>query len=142
LLFGQGQLDRNVFRDNLSADNAALGFGVQIPGGPGATNTTIDRLTLLNNGADAPAADGGRGAQIRLGKGVTQGQITNLCISPAPNGQTQGQPARLRTRYVDGVLTDEPLWPWPMQERAMAELGVDVTAIAQAYIKQVEAACR
>ena len=141
-LFGQGQIQSNTFRDNLAAGNAALGFGVQIPSGPGATGTVIDRLTLLDNGVDSPSADGGKGSQIRLGKGVTQAQITNLCIYPAPAGHTPGEAARLNTRYVDGVLTDEPLWPWPMQDRAMAELGVDVTAIARKYVQQAEATCR
>jgi hypothetical protein len=30
-------------------------------------------------------------------------------------------------RYIDGQLTDEPLWPWPMEERICDELGISVT---------------
>jgi hypothetical protein len=33
----------------------------------------------------------------------------------------------VRYRYVDGALTDIPLWPWPMEERVCDELGVSVT---------------
>ena len=138
-LFGQGILSNNVFRDNLAADAVGLGFGALNPGGGQYNSNTFDRFTLLNNGAEASASDGGKGAQVKLLAGMT---LTNSCISPKPAGWTQGAGARLQTRYVDGVLTSEPLWPWPMQGRAMAELGIDVTAIAQKYIKQAEAACR
>jgi hypothetical protein len=27
---------------------------------------------------------------------------------------------------VDGVLTDEALWPWPMADRIEKELGIDI----------------
>lgn len=30
-------------------------------------------------------------------------------------------------RYQDGVLTNVPLWPWPMEVRIMAERGISVT---------------
>jgi hypothetical protein len=102
----------------------------------------FDRFTLLNNGDEASAADGGKGSQIRLVSGMTAGSVTNTCISPKPAGWTNGGGARLEYRYVDGTLTDIPLLPWPMQGRAMAEMGVNATAIAQGYIDKAEAACR
>ncbi|MCP4698235.1 MAG: hypothetical protein GY862_15485 [Gammaproteobacteria bacterium] len=34
--------------------------------------------------------------------------------------------ANIQYRYKDGVLTNEPLWPWPMQQRIRDELGIDV----------------
>ena len=43
----------------------------------------------------------------------------------------------LLRRYQDGVLTDQPLWPWPMNQRiadAMKSTGyapVDVTATVE-----------
>jgi len=43
----------------------------------------------------------------------------NLLHSPAG--------ASIRFRYEDGKLTDEPLWPWPMNDRIRALTGVDVT---------------
>ena len=39
----------------------------------------------------------------------------------------EGEGARLAYRYVDSVLTDELLWPWPMEDRIQAELGYSVT---------------
>lgn len=36
--------------------------------------------------------------------------------------------AKIQNRYVNGVLTDEPLWPWPMDDRireAMIQSGYD-----------------
>jgi len=36
--------------------------------------------------------------------------------------------AHIYYRYVDGKLTDEALWPWPMNERIKDLAGVDVTA--------------
>jgi hypothetical protein len=42
-----------------------------------------------------------------------------------PNGTFIG--ADVRFRYIDGALTDVPLWPWPMEERVCDELGVSVT---------------
>ena len=38
-----------------------------------------------------------------------------------------GEGARLTHRYVDGVLTNVPLWPWPMEERIQDELGFSLT---------------
>jgi Chondroitinase B len=35
--------------------------------------------------------------------------------------------ANIIYRYVDGVLTDQPLWPWPMEGRIKAETGISVT---------------
>ena len=28
---------------------------------------------------------------------------------------------------MDGQLTNEPLWPWPMEDRIQAELGISIT---------------
>ena len=42
--------------------------------------------------------------------------------------------ARLQQRYVDGVMTGEPLWPWPMEGRAQAELGLSVNANISPYV--------
>ena len=39
----------------------------------------------------------------------------------------QGEGARLTHRYIDGELTNEPLWPWPMEDRIQSELGISVT---------------
>ncbi len=41
------------------------------------------------------------------------------------NGNQMG--AEVLYRYKDGVLTDIPLWPWPMEERIFRETGISVT---------------
>lgn len=38
-----------------------------------------------------------------------------------------GTGAEVLNRYVDGVLTSEPLWPWPMEDRISREAGSSVT---------------
>jgi hypothetical protein len=121
-LFGQGKITNNTFRDILAADNAGVGFGAMRPYVVGnVSGNVLERAALLRNGAGAAGFERSQGGQIYNGLGV---QVI------------QGAPI-LDRRYVDRTLTNIPLWPWPMQERAMAELGVDVTAIAQKYIQEV-----
>ena len=36
--------------------------------------------------------------------------------------------ANICKRYVQGVLTNDDLWPWPMQDRILSELGIDLMA--------------
>jgi hypothetical protein len=51
--------------------------------------------------------------------------------------------ANLQFRYQDGILTDVPLWPWPMNQRikdAMVQSGrepVDVTATVESFFGPV-----
>jgi hypothetical protein len=61
---------------------------------------------------------------------------------------SQAQGAEICTRYKDGVLTTEPLWPWPMNQRvmdAMAQSGrtpVDVTATIERMLGPIPSRCR
>jgi len=41
------------------------------------------------------------------------------------NGKDIG--ANIVYRYENGVLTDVPLWPWPMNDRILQEMNFDVT---------------
>lgn len=56
--------------------------------------------------------------------------------------------ANLCFQYRDGKITDQPLWPWPMNERikkAMVEAGrqpVDVTATIEELFGQIPVQCR
>jgi hypothetical protein len=127
MLWGQGTMQNNVFRDILATGNAALGFSYDRPYGAGATGTVVDHLTAYGNGKYAPAGDGGPGTQAKF-NGIVP---SNSCIGAATcaNGG-----ARLTHRYVDGVLTNEPLWPWPMDSRAVAEMGINVTEWARPYV--------
>jgi hypothetical protein len=47
-----------------------------------------------------------------------------------------GEGARLTNRYIDGVLTNEPLWPWPMEARIQAEMGISVTGLITNIISE------
>lgn len=61
--------------------------------------------------------------------------VENLVHLERPDSLVEGSGHILRAdlgatvfyRYVDGQLTDEPLWPWPMNDRIKALIGVDVT---------------
>ena len=125
--FGQGTLANNIWRDNLSADNAGLGFAYSNPGGGRYSGNVLERLTLINNGVDAPSVDGGRGSQAVFPPGQT---CTDCRIGAAGTGG-----ARLQYRYVDRQLTSVPLLPWPMESRAVSELGLSVTSIWQEYVR-------
>jgi hypothetical protein len=56
--------------------------------------------------------------------------------SPRAGGGQDGHSlgADVRFRYVDGALTDVPLWPWPMESRVCDELGVSVTWESSAQV--------
>ena len=127
-LFGQGTLENNVFRDILAANNAGLGFSVNNPGGIGDKNTLLDHATLYGNGSEAPSGDGGKGAQLVKSAGVT---MTNSRVGNSVQSADSG--ARLTYRYVNRILTDEPLLPWPMESRGSDELGVSITAIIEQH---------
>ena len=120
-LWGQGTLANNVFRDVLSVGNAGLGFTNDKPYGVGATGTIAERLTIYGNGAYAPPVDGGKGTQAKWGNI----RPVDSCIGSA----TCAGGARLTNRYVDGVLTSDPILPWPMESRGIAELGVSISAM-------------
>ena len=50
----------------------------------------------------------------------------------------EGEGARLTHRYVNGVLTDEPLWPWPMEVDAVLDLGSQIAdALDAAHTKGI-----
>ena len=68
---------------------------------PETAHCTIDNLLHLAS-PDPLVADGGT-------------------ILQSPNG------VNVWLHYVDGELTDTPLWPWPMNDRIKARTGVDVT---------------
>ena len=65
----------------------------------------------------------------------------------APNVWS-GEGARLCHRYVDGVLTQQPLWPWPMNERIRLATSyargraTDVDAEVRGLLGPIPPACR
>jgi hypothetical protein len=82
---------------------------------------------------------------------------TNLSVAAnlaaAPNPYTGSNAANVCKRYVNGTLTSEPLWPWPMDYRiknALAREGLDslegsggtVTSEIEYLLGPIPAACR
>ncbi len=96
------------------------------------------------------ASLGGGGAEI--GK---DWQTRDVLERPAPASADQGETIFVRPkgpdlchRYIDGARTDEPLWPWPMNQRiieATHQSGrgpVDVTATMEALLGPIPSPCR
>jgi len=71
--------------------------------------------------------------------GGTIAEVSSIYISP--------QGAQVCKRYVDGKLTNEPLWPWPMNQRildATKQAGrepVDVTATIEELFGEIPREC-
>ncbi|MBK8048223.1 MAG: DNRLRE domain-containing protein [Anaerolineales bacterium] len=122
-VWGQGLISGNIWKDLLVTANAGLGFSSAKPFGIGVTDGILDHVTITGNGLDAIAADGGVGANVKLTQ-LAPWTITNSRINGTNH---QGEGARLSSRYIDGVLTTEALWPWPMDGRAQKELGYAVS---------------
>ena len=129
-LWGQGELHDNVYRDILATGNVGVGFGAMHPSGPGSVGTVVDHATLTNNGAELQDWEKKQGGNIYIGSGDVT--VTNSRIDGS-QWAAQGEGARFQYRYVDRTLTDQPLWPWPMEGRAQRELDVSVNEIAAKY---------
>ena len=121
----QGTQQGPVWRDILVTGFRDAGYINSRPFGVGAVAPVLDHATIYGNDL---AGNGSREVVDTIG---------NLTIKNSRIEGTayQGEGARLTSKYIGGVLTDEPLFPWGMQERAMAELGIDVTALAQSAIQ-------
>jgi hypothetical protein len=63
-------------------------------------------------------------------KTATYGKGAYLMVPSALKGQGEGGAdigAEVLYRYVDGKLSNTPLWPWPMEARICQETGYSVT---------------
>lgn len=120
----QGKQDTPLWRDVLITGFRDAGFINSRPFGTGAVAPKLDYATVYGNDL---AGNGSREVVDTIGN-LT---ITNSRIEGTAY---QGTGARLEKRYVDGVLTNENLWPWPMDGRVEAELGFTVTGQVQPYI--------
>jgi hypothetical protein len=76
-----------------------------------------------------------------LAEGVSLSSVTNAFTA-------NGSGANLCFRYKDGVLTSQPLWPWPMNQRIIeattqsGRAAVDVTATIEKLMGPIPAACK
>ncbi|MGH7797805.1 MAG: hypothetical protein ACREQ2_23330 [Candidatus Binatia bacterium] len=76
-----------------------------------------------------------------LAEGASLSSVTNPFTA-------NGAGANLCFRYKDGVLTSQPLWPWPMNQRIIdatlqsGRAAVDVTATVERLLGPIPAACK
>jgi hypothetical protein len=133
-MWGQGTVKDNVFRDILAIDNEGVGFASSQPyeGGDKSGNI-LDHATLIGNGRGVVDWEASQGGNILLRMsglvGPTNSKIANSTWA------NQGVGARLTHRYQNGVLTNTPLLPWPMESRIQNELGISVNQVIDTAIK-------
>ena len=104
------------------------------PGSQGTVGSTFN-LTNCRGKSLTAVGESERGSSTPGFESVLESPDGSEIVSR--NGHLLGTPdgADIMRRYVDGILTDDPLWPWPMNQRiidAMKLAGyddpVDVTA--------------
>jgi hypothetical protein len=109
-----------------------MGSAFATAGTADLSNNRVNRATMFNNGLNPLQTR--IGAVMGLAPWKSElanfASIENSTIQNIWNGSTfssrTGSGAQLSNRYVNGVLTSEPLWPWPMESRIQAELGYSV----------------
>jgi hypothetical protein len=148
-LHGKGEVRDNLFQDIFAWGNAGLGLVINQEGS--FFNNNVIRATLINNGIGNPDGPwpgeyGGVDTDVLQSAldnfdNVEDSYIEKIFVEwPGyPSGERNltsmnGEGARLTHRYVDGVLTDIPLWPWPMEGRIQAELRISVTEMMTSLI--------
>ncbi|MCB0064756.1 MAG: hypothetical protein KDE19_21680 [Caldilineaceae bacterium] len=136
-IYGNGVIRDNLFRDIFAWGSAGLGLTAILDGEH--ANNRIEYVTLLNNGLDNPEWWGGIGAEWRAEEEYLWDQRSELWVEGVDES---GIGARLDTRYENGLLTDIPLWPWPMEERIQAELGLSPTILINSIRAQWEAVAK
>jgi len=142
-------LKDNIFRDVFAWHNASHGFSIT-PSNTFSGNA-LDRGTIVGNGLGL-VTGGGPGTDAVYTE-LQRISVTDSIISVVRDTAGKSYPpytgggARLQNRYINGVLMDgsngqpaQALWPWPMEDRIRAEMGISVTNIvAQAVPGQVAA---
>ena len=102
-----------------------------------SVNLTAKNLTGIG-GKDSTFASDWKKSQVS--EGASLGSVSSVFSSSSG--------ARICHRYKDGVLTHEPLWPWPMNRRimdAMRESGrtpVDVTKTIELMFGPIPPRCK
>jgi hypothetical protein len=131
----------NLLQDILAWGNGRYGLSFYDLSGDNANNR-VNRATVFNNGlieanyAWGPLGTGALNSELALFSSIENSSIENIWTGSTFTSMN-GEGARLTTRYVDGVLTDQPLWPWPMEERVQKELDYSITAVMTNIISQI-----
>jgi hypothetical protein len=143
--FGAGNLYWNLSKSNIEWDNNAAYLGTSF----GGKNTfELQSCSECQNRiAHNLTSIGGGGIDLQA-KVQTSNVVQGSSISQTGDIYTDPRGARICKRYRDGQLTNEPLWPWPMNQRiidAMRQAGrqpVDVTATIEKLFGPIPAECR
>jgi hypothetical protein len=109
--------------------------------GSGPSNVSATSITSF----------GGSGLEIKAGwtvRNELHGPTPQAVYRAGESVFTTSRGAELCRRYVDGARTEQPLWPWPMNQRiidAMTQSGrrpVDVTAQVERMFGGIPSQCR
>ena len=144
---GPDLISNSIMKDIFSFGNGGRGIAIvrHDQFAPQLRNLSIENATFKNNGVFPVdlqhlfyTGDTGTSMiQEDINEIVnTGGHVTNSFIDTVYNNNNTwgnrtddswytmtGTGARLDHRYLNGTLTNKPLWPWPMDDRAQAELG-------------------
>jgi len=136
-----GILHDNLLQDILAWGSARYGLSFNVTASNNDINNNyVNRATVFNNGLNeltepywGPLGSGARTTELVNFSSIDNSNIENIWTGSTFISQT-GEGARLTYRYIDGVMTTEPLWPWPMEDRIMSELGYSVTNMMMGII--------
>lgn len=117
-------MKNNLFQDLFAWGNGSVGLTTGASWGAGSTNNRLIRATLVNNGQGVPAPAAGSDADavaIDLSRFDVK---SDLKIGNVSGGSPYtGGGAKLQNQYVNGTLTNVPLWPWLMEDRIKREFA-------------------
>jgi hypothetical protein len=133
-----GEIRDTLLQDILAWGSAGTGLAFHMAGDHPIANNRVNRATISGNGLDNISKFGGIGTDANQTELARFASIQNSIITRIVTGSSytsiSGEGARLTHRYINGVLMDgsngqpaQPLWPWPMEDRIQAELGISVT---------------
>ena len=143
--------DNNVFRHIVSfihpsnasfATTRALRLNYQGPGPHGSGNVLSDSVGVGGVGISCQSPDY-TCTNVQYGTSLVNAIGAGKSIWTESNAGPG-----ICKRYINGVLTDEPLWPWPMNQRiidfmtARGATPVDVTATMESLFGPIPAVCR
>lgn len=119
----------DFYHDSRSqANGTGLVFFCTAAVAPACTSNSADRLTNIRvSTGTAPQYDTfGTAVPTNSNDCIATSGATGASLGGCPSfytGDTPGTGARNCFRYVNGVLTSTPLWPWPMDGRIKAALA-------------------
>jgi hypothetical protein len=111
-IYGCFDLDNGQWRSEVPRSNSAVHLMSKWSG-------EFEDVVIWNNAHDYGI--------IRNTSGVTRLPERALIGSPSNTRQNTIVDYNMNHRYINGVLTDFPLWPWPHEDIIKAEFGMDET---------------